>query len=98
MNKRKFIVAAGGTGGHIIPALSICRDLTAHGADILFVGNRDSMEEKLVNEAGIEFRSINSQKFYRSFTIKHLLFPYRLFKSISDSKKIISKFKPDAFI
>ena len=98
MDKRKFVVAAGGTGGHIIPALSICKELAARGADILFVGNRNSMEEKLVKEAGIEFRSINSQKFYRSFTFKHLLFPFRLFKSISDSRKIISEFKPDAFI
>jgi UDP-N-acetylglucosamine--N-acetylmuramyl-(pentapeptide) pyrophosphoryl-undecaprenol N-acetylglucosamine transferase len=98
VKNRKFIVAAGGSGGHIIPALSICRELAKKGVELLFVGNRNSMEEKLVKEAGIKFRSINSQKFYRSFTFKHLLFPYRLLKSISDSKKIISDFKPDAFI
>ena len=81
-----------------MPALAIGKKLLKLGAKILFVGNRGSMEEKLVQEAGIDFRAINSQKLYRSFTFKHILFPYRLIKNISDSLKIISNFKPDAFI
>jgi len=94
----RILIAAGGTGGHIIPALSIADELQKKNAKILFVGNRNSLEEELVQKSGIPFKSINVQKFYRKFTLEHLKFPFKLLNSIFASKKIIREFQPDAFL
>jgi UDP-N-acetylglucosamine--N-acetylmuramyl-(pentapeptide) pyrophosphoryl-undecaprenol N-acetylglucosamine transferase len=50
----KFLMAAGGTGGHVIPALVVARELIARnpGAEILFVGTAKGIENRLVPEAG----------------------------------------------
>ena len=96
--KMKVIIAAGGTGGHIIPAISIAEELIKNNVDVLFVGNKNSMEQELTAKREITFKSINVQKFYRKITLAHLKFPFKLFKSIHDSKKIIRDFQPDAFI
>lgn len=98
MKNKKVIIAAGGTGGHIIPAISIAKELMKEGVQILFVGNRNSMEQKLAMKHNIDFAEINVQKFYRKLTFAHFKFPFKLIKSIVDSRKIIRNFKPDAFL
>ncbi len=94
----KFIISAGGTGGHIMPAISIAEELKKRGHEILFIGNQNSMEEQIVKKKGIEFEAINVQKLYRKITLKHILFPFKLFNSISKVKKIYKRFKPNAYI
>ena len=98
MKNKKIIIAAGGTGGHIIPAISIAKELMKEGVQILFVGNGNSMEQKLAEKYKIDFAEISVQKFYRKITFAHFKFPFKLIKSIIDSKKIIRNFKPDAFL
>ena len=82
----KILFAAGGTGGHINPALAAARELKSRcpGAEILFVGTKNKMEATLVPKAGFDFASINISGFQRSFapgdivsnllTLKRLLF------------------------
>jgi len=96
----KVIVSAGGTGGHIVPALSVCRELIKQHAEVYYIGNQKSMEFDLVSkESGIkEFYGIDVQKLYRSLTIRHLLFPLKLIKSIYLCIKYMRKVKPDVFI
>ena len=98
MRDKKVIIAAGGTGGHIVPAISIAKELIQDGVRILFVGNKNSMEQKLAERHEIAFAEINVQKFYRKITLAHFKFPFKLIKSILDSKKIIRKFEPSAFL
>ncbi len=94
----KFIISAGGTGGHIMPAVSIAQELITRGHQVLYIGNKNSMEEKIVKNKSIDFEEINVQKLYRSFTIKHILFPFKLFASITKVKRIFSRYKPDAYV
>ena len=94
----RILIAAGGTGGHIIPALAIAKELQQRKCKILFVGNYNSLEEVLVQKSGIPFKSINVQKFYRKITFEHLKFPFKLMNSIFASKKIIKEFQPHAFL
>jgi UDP-N-acetylglucosamine--N-acetylmuramyl-(pentapeptide) pyrophosphoryl-undecaprenol N-acetylglucosamine transferase len=51
-------MAGGGTGGHIIPALAVARELVAHGHDVFFVGTERGMEGRLIPAEGFEFRKI----------------------------------------
>ncbi len=59
-----FIMAAGGTGGHVLPALSVARELERRGRQVVFVGTRHGLEARLVPRAGfaIEFIEIGALK------------------------------------
>ncbi len=95
---KRIIVSAGGSGGHIIPATSIIKELKKFGWDILYIGNKNSMEEEIISSMGIDFASIDVQKLYRKVTLAHLKFPWKLIRSIKKCKKIIKDFQPDAFL
>jgi UDP-N-acetylglucosamine--N-acetylmuramyl-(pentapeptide) pyrophosphoryl-undecaprenol N-acetylglucosamine transferase len=57
----KVMIAGGGTGGHVIPALAIGRELRdAHGAEVLFVGTTRGIETRLVPEAGFPLELVRS--------------------------------------
>ncbi|HWB86735.1 MAG TPA: undecaprenyldiphospho-muramoylpentapeptide beta-N-acetylglucosaminyltransferase [Bryobacteraceae bacterium] len=57
-SRRPFLMAGGGTGGHVIPALAVARELRARGHGVFFVGTARGMEGKLVPAAGFEFEQI----------------------------------------
>lgn len=55
----RILIAGGGTGGHIIPALAVARELVArHQAEVMFVGTARGMESRLVPEAGFKLELI----------------------------------------
>ena len=55
----RILIAGGGTGGHIIPALAVARELVAnYGAKVLFVGTNRGLESRLVPDAGFDLKLI----------------------------------------
>lgn len=100
MKSIKIAVSAGGTGGHIVPALSVCKELINNNIEVYYIGNKNSMESDLVKRVPEikEFYAINVQRLYRRITIKHFLFPVRLLISIYQCFRYLKKIKPDAFI
>jgi UDP-N-acetylglucosamine--N-acetylmuramyl-(pentapeptide) pyrophosphoryl-undecaprenol N-acetylglucosamine transferase len=99
LNKR-IIIAGGGTGGHIFPAVAIANALKKMepGIDILFVGAKGKMEMEKVPEAGYKIEGIDIAGFNRSSLIKNIGLPYKLIKSLFQVKKIFQSFRPDAAI
>ena len=87
----KFIFGAGGTGGHITPALALADELQKYNHDILFIGNRNSIEESLCKSAGYPIRYIKVQKLYRSFKLENLVFPFFLASSIIAAINILKE-------
>ena len=59
MTAKRFLMAGGGTGGHVIPALAVARELRARGHEVFFVGTDRGMEGKLVPAEGFELRRID---------------------------------------
>lgn len=101
LNNKKILIATGGTGGHINPALAVAgyiRDKYPK-AKILFVGTAVKMEAQLVPAAGYDFTTIDIQGFSRDLTpsgIKQNIgTAVKLLKSSSQAKKIIRGFSPD---
>ena len=94
----RFAFGAGGTGGHIVPAIALADELQARGHYVVFLGNRDSMEEQLAKAAEYPFFPIRVQKLYRSLKPHNLLFPYYLCLSINQSKNILRTQKIDGVI
>ncbi len=96
----KFILSGGGTGGHIYPALSIAKALQEQlpGSEILFVGAQGRMEMQKVPQAGFKIEGLPITGLQRKFTMKNLVLPLKIIKSLSKALQIISNFKPDAVI
>ncbi len=100
----RVIIAAGGTGGHINPALAVASKIKECNsqADILFIGTKEKMEAKLVPAAGFPFKSISISGFKRGFSPKdikeniHTII--KMFVSSFEAKRIITKFEPDIVI
>lgn len=96
----RVLIAAGGTGGHVYPAIAIADALKDLDTDteIQFVGTKTHMEWEAVPKAGYDIVSIWISGFHRRLTLKNLLFPLKLITSLMQSYNIISSFKPDAII
>ncbi len=99
MNKR-IIIAGGGTGGHVFPAIAIANAIKElhPGIDILFVGARGKMEMEKVPQAGYRIEGLDIAGFNRSSLIRNIGLPYKLIRSFLQVRRIISRFKPDAVI
>ncbi|SMO77701.1 UDP-N-acetylglucosamine-N-acetylmuramylpentapeptide N-acetylglucosamine transferase [Gracilimonas mengyeensis] len=93
-------MAAGGTGGHVYPAISIADALKEQNpeTEILFVGTRDHMEWRAVPKAGYDIESIWISGFHRRFTLKNLVFPFKLVTSLAQSLKILADFRPQVVV
>ncbi|MEX6685913.1 undecaprenyldiphospho-muramoylpentapeptide beta-N-acetylglucosaminyltransferase [Danxiaibacter flavus] len=96
----RFIIAGGGTGGHIFPAIAIANALRQQLPDaaILFVGAKGKMEMEKVPQAGYEIEGLDIAGFNRSSLLKNIGLPFKLIKSFYQVRAIVGRFKPDAVI
>ena len=95
----RVIISAGGTGGHIYPALAIINKIKEKepNSEFLYIGTHNRMEKDIVPSKGIPFKSIEmygfSKKIFKNFkTVKCL------FKAFGECRKIIREFNPDIVI
>lgn len=98
--KKKVIIAGGGTGGHIFPAVAIANAMKAMNpeVEILFVGARGKMEMEKVPQAGYPIEGLDIAGFNRSSLIKNAALPFKLLKSFLQVRTIFKRFRPDAAI
>ncbi len=100
----KVLFTGGGTAGHINPALAVAGYLRQKepDAEILYVGNRGGMEERLVAKAGYPMSTITISGFQRKLTPQNLVrnaqTVVRMFTASGESRKIIKEFAPDVCV
>lgn len=96
----RIIIAGGGTGGHIFPAIAIANALKAQqpDVDILFVGAKGKMEMEKVPQAGYKIVGLYIAGYNRSSLLKNILLPFKLAKSFAQVTKILKDFKPHAVV
>lgn len=97
---QRFLIAGGGTGGHIFPAIAIANAIRKINPDaqILFVGAKGKMEMDKVPQAGYNIKGLDIAGFNRSSLLKNISLPFKLIKSFWQVKKIVSEFQPTAAI
>lgn len=96
----KVIIAGGGTGGHVFPAISIAEEIVSRGPEneVLFVGTKRGMENKLVAQRGYEIKHISSGGIVGKGIFKSVLGVFSAAVGIIQSTFIIRSFKPDAVL
>jgi len=97
-NPLRIIIAGGGTGGHIFPAIAVAQAIQQiqPNAVILFVGANGKMEMEKVPQAGYSIKGLTIAGFNRTNIFKNLSLPFKLVKSFFQVKKIFKAFKPNA--
>lgn len=96
----KMIITAGGTGGHIYPALAIIDYFKKNDKDfeVLYIGTHNRMESKIVPEHNIKYKSIKIYGFSKSNIGRDIKNIYYVIKAYNDCLKIIDEFKPDIVV
>ena len=96
----RVLLAAGGTGGHVYPAIAIADALKAQGSDmdIQFVGTKNHMEWTSVPKAGYEISPIWISGLQRRLTPKNVLFPIKLLTALVQSYWLLRSFRPSIVI
>ncbi len=99
-----IVFVAGGTGGHINPALAVAGTIKEKYPDtkISFIGNRKGMEATLVPKAGYDFFPIDVAGFQRKISLnnikRNVVAVYRMFQSTVQAEKILEILKPDVVV
>lgn len=100
----RVMFVAGGTGGHINPAVAVANELKRLDptAEILFVGTEGRMETQIVPKAGFRIETVKMNGFSRQMNLKGLIENVKTvcltLKASSVAKKIIEEFKPDVVV
>lgn len=96
----RVVISAGGTGGHIYPALAIINKIKERepNSEFLYIGTHNRMEKDIVPKEGIPFKSIEIYGLNRKQLWKNFKVLYCLYKSRKQCAKWIKEFKPDIVI
>ena len=99
---KTILIAGGGSGGHLFPALAIGDELQSRGFNIKYIGSKYGIEKKILKNMKKEFYLLNIRGIQRTLSIKNiitnLLFPFRFIISFVTVKLIIKKINPVAII
>jgi UDP-N-acetylglucosamine--N-acetylmuramyl-(pentapeptide) pyrophosphoryl-undecaprenol N-acetylglucosamine transferase len=93
-----FLIAAGGTAGHVLPALAIAEALRAHGARVTFAGSPDRAEARLVPEAGYELDTFRVSGLPRQPGMAQARAVLRALAAPAACDRILARRRPDAVL
>jgi len=96
----KVLLAGGGTGGHINPAIAIANTIKDHDktAEIAFIGTKKGLENRLVANAGYPIYHIEMRGLRRSLSLSNIKTAYYYFTAPHKAKRLLLEFEPDVVI
>lgn len=94
MTNMHVVIMAGGTGGHVFPALAVARELTGRGASVSWLGTRRGLESRLVPAAGFPIDYISIAGLRGKGVVGWLLAPLRLMIALLQSIKVLLHRRP----
>ncbi len=96
--KRRVLIMAGGTGGHVFPALAVADELRAQDCDVFWMGTENGIEAKLVPAAGYPLTFIHVKGLRGNGLLGWLLAPFKVVKAVYQAITAIKKLKPDVVL
>ena len=96
----KAIIVAGGTGGHIYPAIAIMNKIKENeeNSEFLYIGTSDRMEKDIIPALGIKFIGLEMTGLNRAKPLSNIEVLHKFRKAIKESRKVIKEFNPDVVI
>ncbi|NNE59799.1 MAG: undecaprenyldiphospho-muramoylpentapeptide beta-N-acetylglucosaminyltransferase [Woeseia sp.] len=98
MNLRPILVMAGGTGGHVYPALAVANALREQSRDVVWLGTRRGIEARVVPAAGIPIEWVSVQGLRGKGRLTMLLAPLKLLRALWQSLRIVARHRPAAVL
>lgn len=92
---KTIVFTGGGTAGHVIPNIALFDEAKKHFNKIAYIGSCGIEKELVKKQKDVAFYEIEPVKFVRALTLKNLLIPAKLIKSVKQAKKILKKIKPN---
>lgn len=93
-----IMVMAGGTGGHVYPALAVAEEIERRSFDVVWLGTRRGLEARVVPEAGISIEWVSVQGLRGKHWLTLLLAPFRLSFALLQSLFIVARHRPAAVV
>ncbi|WP_165857066.1 undecaprenyldiphospho-muramoylpentapeptide beta-N-acetylglucosaminyltransferase [Marinobacter sp. JSM 1782161] len=98
MTTKRFLVMAGGTGGHVFPALATARRLQEQGHEVFWLGSKGGMEERLISETDIPMATISVSGLRGKGRLALVTAPFRLVRALGQALGIVRRIRPDCVI
>ncbi len=98
MSNRPILVMAGGTGGHVYPALAVAKALQDRSREVVWLGTHRGLESRVVPAAGINMEWINVRGLRRKGLLAMIMAPFRLSWALLQSLIVIARRRPAAVL
>lgn len=95
---KTIMIMAGGTGGHIFPALAVAHSMRDAGWRVVWLGNPEGMEARLVPQHGFEMVNLKFAALRGKGLLRKLLLPVNLLKGFWQAQKAIRQVQPDVVL
>lgn len=95
---KTILLMAGGTGGHIFPALAVAHALQQAGHKVVWLGSENSMEARLVPQYGIELATVAMKGLRGNGLKRKLAMPFMVFKAVQAAKQVLQRYRVDVVV
>ncbi|HKK06098.1 MAG TPA: undecaprenyldiphospho-muramoylpentapeptide beta-N-acetylglucosaminyltransferase [Gammaproteobacteria bacterium] len=94
----RILIMAGGTGGHVMPALAVARVLRARGAEVRWLGTRRGLESTLVAQAGFDIAYIAVSGLRGKGVLSWVMAPFKLSIALTQALLVVKRLRPSAVL
>lgn len=98
MRDKTFVMMAGGTGGHVFPALAVANNLMENRDKVVWLGSKGGMEEGIVQKTKIQFFGIKVKGVRGKGRLNQLFAPFKVISAVFQAISVLRKVKPDAVL
>lgn len=95
IDMKKIVLTGGGTAGHVTPNIALLPELKKRGYEVHYIGSKEGIERKLMEEFDVTYYPISSGKLRRYFDPKNFSDPFRVVKGFREASSLLKQIKPD---
>ena len=98
MESPRVLIMAGGTGGHVFPALAVARDLMGQGAEVRWLGTKQGIEAKIIPNEQIAIDWISVAGLRGKGLLSWVTAPFKLMTALTQALKVVREYKPNVVL